>query len=162
MNWVIFIKMKLIIKPINISFKPLEKQDIDDVLAIECLAYSAPWNKAKFVGSLGNKQTLAVLILLKGKIIGYAIALRSIDSADLLNLCIHPKNQHQGLGSQLFLNLVTQLKEFDIDSVILEVRQSNKAARSFYQKNGFELIDTRKKYYADGEDAKILCFQINK
>ena len=39
---------------------------------------------------------------------------------------------------------------------MLEVRVSNVAAIHFYQRYGFELIDTREKYYSNLEDAKIL------
>jgi hypothetical protein len=44
--------MKPTIKPINISFRAFEIQDIEDVLAIERLAYKIPWNKAKFTHRL--------------------------------------------------------------------------------------------------------------
>ncbi len=152
--------MKPTIKPINTSFRSFKKQHIDNVLLIERLAYSTPWSKKKFTSSLDNNQTLATLICINDKIIGYAVVLCLVDSADLLNLCIHPKYQHQGFGLELFSYLVKQLEESNIYSIILEVRRSNKVARSFYQKIGFELIDTRKKYYTDGEDAKILRLKI--
>ena len=43
----------------------------------------------------------------------------------------------------------------DVDSIMLEVRDSNEAAIKLYEKCGFEEINRRKKYYGD-EDAIIM------
>lgn len=140
----------------NVSFRIFDKQDIDAVLAIEQLAYEIPWNRAQFSQSLVNPNTLAHLILKENQIVGYSVALQTPDFTDLLNICIHPKFQHQGLGGQLFDYL---LSESGARSIFIEVRASNRNALFFYKKLGFELINIRKKYYSDGEDAKILRFQ---
>ena len=147
--------MKLTTKPINISFKTFDVQDIDDVLAIEQLAYRAPWSREKFIQSLNNPNTLAYLILKDNQVTGYSVALRTADSADLLNICIHPDEQQQGLGQQLFDE---QLRVLDIKEVFIEVRTYHYKALFFYKKLGFEAINRRKKYYSDGEDAIILRF----
>ncbi|HAQ69274.1 MAG TPA: ribosomal-protein-alanine N-acetyltransferase, partial [Gammaproteobacteria bacterium] len=73
--------------------------------------------------------------------------------------CIHPEHQHQGLGTQLFDYLSQQLQALSLNTIFIEVRASNKSALLFYQKLGFNLIDSRKKYYSNGEDAKILRLQ---
>jgi [ribosomal protein S18]-alanine N-acetyltransferase len=42
------------------------------------------------------------------------------------------------------------------DAVFLEVRQSNAAARRFYEKNGFQQSGRRKSYYANPSEDAIL------
>lgn len=147
--------MKLTTKPINISFRIFDVQDIDDVLAIERLTYKTPWNKAKFTHSLDNPNTLAYLIFKDNQVLGYSITLCASKTADLLNICIHPDYQHQGLGTKLF---AYQLQASGAKEVFIEVRVSNHSALLFYKKLGFEVIDKRKKYYSDGEGAIILRF----
>jgi ribosomal-protein-alanine N-acetyltransferase len=100
------------------------------------------------------------LIVAGDQVLGYMVALRSVDSADLLNICVHPDYQHQGLGRALFDYLVQQLQLLGINDIFIEVRQSNHSALLFYQTMGFEAIDIRKKYYSNLEDAKILRLQI--
>ncbi|MDC9714758.1 MAG: ribosomal protein S18-alanine N-acetyltransferase [Gammaproteobacteria bacterium] len=140
-----------------ISFSPFRVQDINAILAIERLAYKAPWSKVQFTQSLDNPNVLATLISKNEQVLGYSIALRSLDSIDLLNICIHPDYQQQGLGTQLFNKLcVTGVKD-----IFIEVRCSNHSALSFYKKLGFNIINIRKQYYCDGEDAKILRFSIS-
>jgi ribosomal-protein-alanine N-acetyltransferase len=147
--------MKLTTKPINISFRIFDAQDINDILVIERLTYKIPWNKAKFTHSLNNPNTLAYLIFKDNQVLGYSIALCASKTADLLNICIHPDYQHQGLGTKLF---AYQLQISGVKEFFIEVRVSNHSALSFYKKLGFKAINTRKKYYSDGEDAIILRF----
>lgn len=140
----------------NVSFALFTPKDIDTVLAIEHLAFATPWSRMQFTQSLNNQNTIAHLILKDNQVAGYSVALCTPDFTDLLNICIHPEYQHQGLGGQLFNYL---LISSDIETVFVEVRVSNCNALLFYKKIGFQAINLRKKYYSDGEDAKILCFQ---
>lgn len=124
------------------------------------MVYGSPWSQAKFTDSLNNPKTLASLLTVDEQVLGYFVATRSPDSADLLNICIHPDYQQQGLGARLFNHLKQQLQALSVDTIFIEVRASNETAFSFYQKLGFKVIDSRKKYYSNGEDAKILRLKI--
>ena len=152
--------MKLTTKRINTSFRGFTIRDINPVLTIERLAYDSPWSQAKFADSLNNPKTLAYLLTIDEQVLGYFVATHSPDSVDLLNICIHPEYQHQGLGTQLFDYLIQQLQTLSLNTIFIEVRASNKSTLLFYQKLGFKAIDSRKKYYSNGEDAKILRLQI--
>ena len=96
------------------------------------------------------------LILYDEQIAGYLLTLNSIDFIDILTIAITPKFQQQGLGRELLDDLLQHLNQDKVRSIMLEVRVSNISAINFYQKYGFELIDTREKYYSNLEDAKIL------
>ena len=160
MNWVISTKMKPTTKRINTSFRDFTVRDINPVLTIERLVYDSPWSQAKFTDSLNNPKTLASLLTIDEQVLGYFVATHSSDSVDLLNICIHPEHQHQGLGTQLFDYLTQQIQTLNLNTIFIEVRASNKSTLLFYQKLGFKVIDSRKKYYSNGEDAKILRLQI--
>ena len=160
MSWVISTKTKRIIKLINISFRPLVIEDMDALISIERMVYDNPWSIGKFKDSLENPNTLSSVITLGNQIIGYFVASQALDVSDLLNICIHPNKQHQGLGQQLFQNFIKQVKNQGVSQVFIEVRESNQSALLFYEKLGFERIDQRKKYYSNGENAKILRLKI--
>ncbi|HIG89001.1 MAG TPA: GNAT family N-acetyltransferase, partial [Candidatus Thioglobus sp.] len=102
MSWVIFIKTKPIIKPINTSCRTYQNQDLKAILAIENLAYDFPWSQEKITNSTDNTNALANVVLVDDQVVGYLLALTCVDFVDILNICIHPKHQHQGLGRQLF------------------------------------------------------------
>ncbi len=152
--------MKRITRPISTSFRKASVQDLDKILVIENRTYSFPWSKEKFIDSFNNPSIEIQLILLDNKIVGYLLTLLSIEFIDILNICIDTQFQKQGLGKKLLDNLLARQKHSEIKSILLEVRESNRAAINFYQNYGFKLLDTRKKYYSNLEDAKILRFQI--
>jgi len=153
-------KTKRITRLINTSFKEASTQDLELILAIENRAYTFPWTKQKLTDSFNNSNISIQLILVNEKITGYLITLHSIDFIDILNICIDPKFQQQGLGRRLLDDLLKRIQKTEVKSVFLEVRFSNVSAIDFYKNYGFELLDTRKKYYSNLEDAKILRLQI--
>lgn len=153
-------KTKRIIRLINTSFKEAKTQDLELILAIENRAYTFPWTRQKLIDSFNNPNISIRLILVNEKITGYLITLYSIDFIDILNICIDPKFQKQGLGRQLLDDFLKRIQKTEVKLVFLEVRVSNVSAIDFYKNYGFELLDTRKKYYSNLEDAKILRLQI--
>jgi len=44
----------------------------------------------------------------------------------------------------------------NIKQAELEVKKDNKQAIKFYQKHGFEIVETISKFYQNGEDAYIM------
>jgi ribosomal-protein-alanine N-acetyltransferase len=45
-------------------------------------------------------------------------------------------------------------------SLVLEVRQSNDEALRFYRAFGFVEVGRRKRYYKDGEDARVMMLPL--
>lgn len=72
-------------------------------------------------------------------------------------LAIDPPYQHQGLGQALLVALMASAHARGLERATLEVRVSNQAAVSLYQKFGFREAGRRQHYYPDnGEDALVL------
>lgn len=64
--------------------------------------------------------------------------------------------RRKGIGQQLLDALLLAARESNIESVFLEVRESNHEARAFYEKAGFKLDGRRKSYYANPSEDAIL------
>ena len=74
---------------------------------------------------------------------------------ELLNLVVDPACRRQGIGRQLLEGLLRQRG----NTVFLEVRESNLAAREFYKSLGFKEVSVRKKYYDwPSESAIVMKF----
>ena len=80
-------------------------------------------------------------------VIGFAVFQTVLDEAELLYLVIDQACQQQGNASQLLTHAFRKLLEQGVASVFLEVRESNAAARSLYQRLGFQAVGYRKNYY---------------
>jgi len=156
MSLVIFITMRAITKPTNISFRSLLLNDVESIVDIENVNAEYPWSASNFSSSVTDNNTLSLGLFLEQKLVGYALALVALESADLLNIGIHSVYKRQGYGGALLTHLLAQLKEAAVTTVILEVRVENHNAINFYEKQGFEGIGIRENYYLNQEDAKIM------
>ena len=75
--------------------------------------------------------------------------------AELVRIAVSPAARRKGQGGALLRHSQTVLARMKIGVLYLEVRVSNFAARSLYEKEGWACIGLRKGYYRDGEDAAL-------
>ena len=168
MKLVIITKTKLTIKPISTSFKKITLDEIERVAQLEFESSKNPWSKKQLSESVSNPDNLGYLLLVQSKMIGYIIAMPSLDSADILNLAVHKDFKRKGYGSSLIDHLLMNFKKRDIKTLFLEVRKGNFAAIALYLSLGFEEISIRKNYYAKNsnqlslkEDGIIMRLEIS-
>jgi [ribosomal protein S18]-alanine N-acetyltransferase len=137
--------------------------DLPAVLAIERAAYPYPWTGAIFQDCLRVGYCCWVAEDASG-VIGYFVLSVAAQEAHLLNLCITPQLQRQGLGRRLLRQVLRLAREHDARSLFLEVRPSNTAALVLYRGTGFTEIGVRRAYYPadDGgrENAVVLSLSL--
>ena len=75
---------------------------------------------------------------------------------ELENIVVAPSARRKGLGKSLLDALLAAAKKTDSASVFLEVRESNTAARTLYERAGFEQFGRRKSYYTNPPEDAIL------
>lgn len=135
--------------------------DVPAAQAIEASVQLAPWDHKIFQDCLEAGYDCWV-IEQKNEIVAFAVLYiaKSIREAHLMNICVNPNHQQQGIGRGLLRYLLKYAGEY-VDKIILEVRRSNKIALQLYQQMGFKVIGERKGYYAalnGREDAIILSY----
>lgn len=137
----------------TLSIRRMTPKDLPQVLAIEHKAYNYPWSEIAFgdcleqnyesrVCEIHNPQHVSTSL-----IIGYYIMMLVLDEAHLLNLCIAPEQQGQGLGKHLLRDALQNACEQGYKKMLLEVRASNTVAQNLYNSQGFRVTGLRKAYY---------------
>gem|GEM_PF-5046836 len=94
-------------------------------------------------------------ILEKDALVGYLQVLTLGDALEVLHIAISPQYRRKGYAKQLVDVLLVYAKKQHIQVLTLEVSTTNTPARSLYEQVGFVVIDTRKKYYRNGDDAVV-------
>ena len=89
-------------------------------------------------------------------LLGFLVARLGADEWELENIVVSPAARRKGLGLQLLNTLLTNAREIYGAAVFLEVRESNTAARSLYQRAGFCETGRRKAYYTSPQEDAIL------
>ncbi|MBN2327536.1 MAG: ribosomal protein S18-alanine N-acetyltransferase [Candidatus Omnitrophica bacterium] len=141
--------------------RPVERSDLDSILAIELQSFSDPWTRDVFLSELhprGYNFNLAMVEEETGAVAGYCFFwVVSGDEVQISNIAVHPDFRRRGVAQQLVEGALQEGRSRQAVSVSLEVRESNAAARAFYQKIGFEEVGRRPQYYRlPVEDALIL------
>ena len=151
--------MSAVLNEPALDFRPMQSVDITGIMEIERRSYPYPWTRLIFSDCLHAGYSCWVCER-QGIIQGYGILSIAAGEAHLLNLCVRPESQRQGVGEKLLVHLTALARRHDAEIIFLEVRVSNVVARSLYDKMGFNELGTRKDYYpaAGGrEDGLILA-----
>jgi ribosomal-protein-alanine N-acetyltransferase len=79
------------------------------------------------------------------------------DELQLMNVAVAPEQRRKGYGSALLADLLRIARTQAIAAISLEVRPSNQAAIRLYERDGFERVGLRPRYYSDNaEDALVM------
>ena len=89
-------------------------------------------------------------------LLGFLVAQHLTPEWELENIVVAAAERRKGLGKRLLDALLTAARETNSSCVFLEVRASNAAARSLYEKAGFERTGLRKSYYTNPAEDAVL------
>jgi len=78
------------------------------------------------------------------------------DEAHITNIAVRELHQQQGIGELLLISIIDLATELNARMITLEVRASNIAAQSLYQKYGFIQVGLRHGYYTDNKEDAVL------
>jgi ribosomal-protein-alanine N-acetyltransferase len=156
------IHMSAVADTLDSNIRLMTEKDFRCVIDIEERAYSFPWTAGIFRDCL-RAGCVAWVYESNQDILGYGILTSGGGEGHILNLCVDPDYQHQGVGSTLLRALLATAEVSDIATLFLEVRPSNKAALGLYEKFGFNEVGIRNNYYPaenGREDAVVLAKEL--
>lgn len=136
--------------------------DLPQVLEIERISFTTPWDINSFRYELGHKDTILKVAVFDTKAIGYVCIRTILEMTHILNIAVLPEFRRRGIGSMLLRDALLELKCLspDITIITLEVRESNTAAIKLYEKFGFKITGRRGGYYTKPrEDAIIMALE---
>ena len=82
-------------------------------------------------------------------ILGFVLARAAAGEAEILTIAVSPRWQGRGLGRRLMDAVLTKAHGERVESVFLEVDETNRSAIALYRKLGFFEVGGRPDYYRD-------------
>ena len=143
----------------NITIKPMEKEDVASVVTIEAQAYGEHhWSEDSFLNEISNELARYYSAFDEnGKLVGYAGCWQILEEVHITNIAVSPDFRRQGIGEMLLKQIIDDCYKNMAKYVTLEVRISNTPAINLYEKYGFKSFGVRKGYYQNNnEDALIM------
>lgn len=144
------------------SLRPMTEADLSAIAALDAQCYPFPWTRGNFADAMHAGYRCCVYTA-NNEVIGYAVMMRAVEEAHLLNITIAPAWQGQGWGKTLLRSIIERARHDQAESLWLEVRPSNAIARRLYDNLGFDYVAVRKNYYpavSGREDAVIMRLEL--
>ena len=134
-------------------------QDLEGVLAVEEESFTNPWTREMYAWELQNRTVCHVYVVRTEDclVAGFCAFWLVFDEIHINNVALRPRFRQQGIGTALMQHVLGEGKRLGARRATLEVRASNADALRLYQRLGFYVAASRRRYYSSPvEDALIL------
>ena len=126
---------------------------------IECESFSAPWTDVSIKHEITDVNSICIVALENETVVGHAYMRQIFDEGHINNLAVKISQRRRGIGSMLVEGLISAAHKRGITALTLEVRVSNTAAISLYEKHGFKPEGLRKNYYTNPSEDGIVMWK---
>lgn len=156
----------------SLSLKPLTSNLLSAAVKLDIACFGGFWTLEGYQRELNSPNSDLLALTAEGSIgsspssrswseslLGLACLWAILTEAHITYLTVHPQFQRQGFGSILLLELLKAARDRGLEQATLEVRASNQAAQSLYQKFGFQTAGRRRRYYANPEEDALILWR---
>ena len=141
------------------TVRELRWTDLPALAALErdLFAHDA-WAEPTWWAELAGRPRRHYLVLTDADgVLGYAGLDHGGEVADVMTIAVAPRAQGRGFGRLLLAELEERAQARGAAHVILEVRADNVAALGLYERSGYAVLSTRRRYYQPGDvDALVM------
>ena len=129
--------------------------DVEEAAELLSACFTDPWTRQS-LEEIFRAGDYAALAAEEDSLAGLIIMKTVLDEADITTVAVSPSLRKQGIGKRLVGEMLRLARERGIRTIFLEVRESNRAARTLYEHAGFLQIGRRERYYRHPEEDAVL------
>ncbi len=151
------------------NIHPLRIRGVDgshvaDLMRIAAETNLSHWSAQSYLEEI--RHTSSIMLRLVNEVnltIGFVVgrivpggAVETVLEAEIYNIAVTNSEHGRGRGQILFDAFRSECLERSAANIWLEVRESNHNAIAFYERNGFERVQTRSHFYENPREHAIL------
>jgi len=142
---------------VGIEVRPAAIADLNSIVELEtaCLGGDA-WPVGLVEEGLRGVVPTTSYLVAGDPVAGHAVVSVAGDIAELQRIAVAVTRRRTGVATALLGAVVAHGRRNGADRLLLEVREDNAGAISFYAARGLVEIDRRRRYYADGTTAVVM------
>lgn len=148
----------------ELRIRPVNASDIGELIRIGEEVNLSPWNAAGYLAEIKNPAGIILRLVdeqntILGFVVGRLVLGGEVESrldAEIYNIAVTRPNQRQGCGQLLFDAFSEECRKKRVANIWLEVRETNEKSIKFYEKNGFEHVQTRPSFYTNPREHAIV------
>lgn len=139
---------------------PITRAHLSDVARLERLCFDEPWSEASLELLLGE-GAVGWACEEDGTVVAYVGMMLALDEGQVTNVAVHPEHRRRGYGAAVVEALIRDARERGLVQIALEVRVSNAAAISLYERFGFTRAGIRRRFYRNPtEDGAVMLLNL--
>jgi ribosomal-protein-alanine N-acetyltransferase len=147
--------------PSGVLIRRMTAADLPRVVEIETASFTVPWRLSTFRGLLTRHDADLLAAEAAGELVGYAVVWTILEESELGNVAVAQDRRGRGTGRLLIETALGHARARGSRECFLEVRASNRAARTLYETMGFEVVGRRRAYYTRPvEDALVMRVEL--
>ncbi len=147
----------------TVRIAPASIDDLETLISIERASFAQPWQRQAIIDEMAcpdGCQWVAKTHLPSGNhadTVAYIFIRILIDEMHIMKIAVDPVWRRRGVAASLLQTAQTEARRRGATRAVLEVRTSNFAAVSFYEKTGYQTVAVRPNYYPKtGENALVM------
>ena len=153
----------------DISIERMSEHDLLEVVEIEEQSGLSRWGWAAYYAEMQGANRDLMLVARPSKsatldsspIAGYIVARETAGELHINNFAVRSEFRRCGIGATLLNQVLHEARRRRATAAFLEVRSSNHAAQTLYEKCGFRAIARRANYYSEPrEDAVVMSLEL--
>ena len=125
----------------------MQLSDANEIARLEEEAFSDAWTEKGILDTFHQQQAFVVVGEMDDKVVGYCIMYYVLDEGEIARIAV---------GRAILNQVECICKEKGITRILLDVRESNGAARAFYRNHGFVEDGIRKNFYEMPKEHAVL------
>lgn len=150
--------------PSRPRIREVDASHIAELIGIAEETNLSHWSAQSYLDEMKNPE--AIMLRLEGEdnsTVGFVVGrfviggeIEIVQDAEIYNIAVSVAEQGNGLGQMLIDAFAEECRKRECSSIWLEVRESNKKAIAFYERNGFQHIQTRPSFYENPREHALL------
>ena len=140
----------------EVLIRPMIEKDLPLIAEIERKCFSAPWSEEEVEKCFRLENYRFFVAEGAPGPVGYVGLMQCADEGDVVTLAVLPECRRQGIALSLMQTVLDEAEKSGIRCLFLEVRVSNLAARSLYERIGFSVVGLRPDYYESPRENAFL------
>ena len=144
------------------EFRRSRPDDAPMIRELELEYFADPWSERDIFSAICTDGAMCYSALGDdGSMVAYVLARLIAPEAEIYRVAVRADKRRRGIGYRLLDYAIKSERGHGLESVFLEVRESNIPARNLYLSYGFIEIGERKRYYRDPVENAIVMFKGN-
>lgn len=143
-------------KEATLVIRELKEEDAAAVCEMERQLFTDCWSEKGILETIRHQSTICLAAEKAGSLIGYLLVYFAAGEAEIAKIAVAKERQRQGVARQMMKELERICKSRRIGKLMLDVREGNEKAQSFYKVCGFTKDGERQGFYDNPPENAVL------